>query len=334
MGEKIYSSIDEFGTNLPARNSNEIRATSTPEKEPIKPSSNTFTFLRQWAKVGDDAFMPVGECFRSLPAGLYDFHMTTSGPVFDKRQINVDTLINFPDSLSESVLNEIDKFWTAKDAFLKYGFLQRRGYMLYGPQGSGKSCLVQQIVKGIIDKNGLAFLGNNNPDAFGNILNTLRIIEPDRPIVCLFEDIDAIIQRHGESELLSLLDGEIQISNVLNIATTNYPEKLDPRIVARPRRFDRIIKIDMPESRIRKIYFEHKLLDTAPEEIDRWVEATVGFSFAALADLVISVKCLGNNFEDTVDTLKRLQTRKVSSKDFDPVTVGFNRDNGKERVHV
>ena len=327
--------ITEFGSDT-KRTSNHAEKLSPPiEAIQSKESRErpVFTFFRQWAKVGDDEYLPVGECKKILPAGLYDYSMTNRGPVFVKKKITVDDLIEFSDSISESVLQEIERFWLAKDAFIKYGFLQRRGYMLFGPQGSGKSCLVQLIIKGIVDKGGLAFIGNNDPNEFGSILHTLRLIEPTRPIVCLFEDIDAIINTYGEARLLSLLDGEIQISNVLNIATTNYPERLDPRIVARPRRFDRLIKIDMPEARIRKIYFEHKLLDSTPEEIGLWTVATDRFSFAALADLVISVKCLGNNFEDTVATLKKLQTKRASSKEFEEVVVGFhNNGDGKVRT--
>jgi ATP-dependent 26S proteasome regulatory subunit len=56
---------------------------------------------------------------------------------------------------------------------------------------------------------------------------------------------------------LSVLDGENQVDKVLNIATTNYPEKLDRRLVGRPRRFDRLIYIDMPNHVVRREYFKY-----------------------------------------------------------------------------
>ena len=68
---------------------------------------------------------------------------------------------------------------------------------------------------------------------------------------------------HGDSELLQWLDGSHQINKVINIATTNYPERLDRRIVSRPRRFDRIIKIEAPAARIRETYLAKKLPDMA-----------------------------------------------------------------------
>ena len=118
-------------------------------------------------------------------------------------------------------------------------------------------------------------------------MEVFRKIEPDRPVVCLFEDIDAIIETHGDSELLQWLDGSHQINKVINIATTNYPERLDRRIVSRPRRFDRIIKIESPTAAIRETYLSRKLPDLAANgQLAHWVTMTEGLSFAALAELL------------------------------------------------
>jgi SpoVK/Ycf46/Vps4 family AAA+-type ATPase len=131
--------------------------------------------------------------------------------------------------------------------------------LLHGPAGSGKTCLVQQIIADIVKSDGLVFQCTNHPAVFNDGLSQFRKVEPNRPIVCLFEDIDAIVEEHGEDEILTLLDGENQIDKVLNIATTNYPEKLDKRLVARPRRFDRVLEIGMPTAEVRKMYFQKKI---------------------------------------------------------------------------
>src|SRR5262249_54808151 len=145
-----------------------------------------------------------------------------------------------------------------------------------------------------------------------------RKIEPDRPLVCIFEDIDAVIEMHGDSELLAWLDGSHQIDKVINIATTNYPERLDRRIVSRPRRFDRIIKIEAPTAATRQTYPRKKLPELAAQnQLAHWVDLTDGLSFAALAELVISVACLGNNLEETVKLLRMLEEQHPSSKEFD-----------------
>jgi SpoVK/Ycf46/Vps4 family AAA+-type ATPase len=156
-------------------------------------------------------------------------------------------------------------------------------------------------------------------------MEIFRKIEPDRPLVCIFEDIDAVIEMHGDSELLGWLDGSHQINKVINIATTNYPERLDRRIVSRPRRFDRIIKIEAPTAAMRETYLRRKLPDLVSNgQLTHWVDLTDGLSFAALAELVISVACLGNTLEDTVKLLRLLEEQHPSSKDFDrPGSMGF-----------
>jgi SpoVK/Ycf46/Vps4 family AAA+-type ATPase len=143
--------------------------------------------------------------------------------------------------------------------------------------------------------------------------------------VCLFEDIDAIIELHGDSELLQWLDGSHQINKVINIATTNYPERLDRRIVSRPRRFDRIIKIEAPTPAIRETYLRKKLPELlANGKLDYWLQMTEGLSFAAMAELVISVACLGNSLEETVNVLRMLDDQQPTSKEFErPGNMGF-----------
>ena len=114
----------------------------------------------------------------------------------------------------------------------------------------------------------------------------------------------------------------MQIDRVLNIATTNYPENLDRRIVGRPRRFDRVIRIGMPNDEVRRLYFTTKL-SIEKEELDLWVKKTDDFSFAAMAELVISVKCLGHTLDDAAKTLRALLDAKPSSSSDGVKPFGF-----------
>jgi hypothetical protein len=188
---------------------------------------------------------------------------------------------------------------------------------------SGKSCIVQQILAGVIKRNGVAFMCDR-PHLLITGLHFFREIEPDRPVLCIFEDIDAIIEKYGEDSLLSLLDGEKQADHVLNLASTNYPEKLDRRLVARPRRFDRIVKINYPDYNIRLEYFKQKLSGFEQSEIEHWAKETEGLAFSALAEMIISVTCLNIPFAEALDILRNLAVNKVSSRDCEGTDrVGF-----------
>src|SRR5262249_16377179 len=137
-----------------------------------------------------------------------------------------------------------------------------------------------------------------------------------------FEDIDAIIARYGDSDLLQWLDGNQQVDRAVNLASTNYPERLDKRIISRPRRFDRIVKVPPPDPHIREAYFARKLTDHSAAERNRWVDLSEGLPFAALAELVISVECLGNDLEQAAALLRQLDSEQPSSEEFDGVTAG------------
>ena len=270
--------------------------------------------VSQWTEVARGLYISSPETIPTIAPGVYKYvRYSNDRYAFQRQSVNVDELLVMPDSLSDQILNEIQSFLNKADKYLHYNFLHRRGYMFYGPAGSGKSSLVQQILKKIIDQGGIVLLCEN-PHLLEAGLVDLRRVEKDRFVVCLVEDIEALIERWGEKEILAVLDGESQINKVLNVATTNYPESLDKRIVGRPRRFDRVIKIDWPSAATRKHFFKHKLkIDDA--ELDMWVNATDKFSFAACAELVISVKCLDKPFDVALKTLQGLMEKKKPTSD-------------------
>jgi SpoVK/Ycf46/Vps4 family AAA+-type ATPase len=147
-------------------------------------------------------------------------------------------------------------------------------------------------------------------------MEVFRKIEPDRPVVCVFEDLDGIIAEDDDPKLLNWLDGFFGVDHVVNVATTNYPELLDPRVVCRPRRFDRVVKIDWPPDELRRTYLRGKLPELESPMLDDWVMKTSGLSIAALAELVISVSCLETPFEEALAVLRAIEGKAPSSEEF------------------
>lgn len=334
------SDLDEFGTDVPDPTAQELLGIDDSEcpPEPVapggddlieeirghntSPEKHTIKYT-QWTSSGPGSFMAIPPSFPILSPGVYSVGTERGHVIYHRKDIKVDDLLRFPDSQSDKILKEITSFWKKGKVFKKYGFLHRRGYLLWGPQGSGKTAIVQLVINDIVKSGGIVFICDH-PSVLEMALEEFRVIEKDRPIVCLFEDIDSIITKYSEDDLLSLLDGETQIDKVLNIATTNFPEKLNKRLVSRPRRFDRRIKVGMPNESVRKIYFKDKL-KIADNEVERWVRATTNFSFASCAELVISVKCLGIEFNEAIKILRDLMNTNESSDD-DREMMGFNTE--------
>jgi len=279
---------------------------------------------RQWAKVGD-AYFPADMTADTLPSGQYSIDYSHSrGLYFSPKPINLDDLLILPDSASEEIINNIEEFWKNEHLFRKLGFLWKRGVLLYGPAGSGKTSTLQLITKKVVDRGGIAVYVKE-PKVTAQGLEMLRKIEPTRPVIVLVEDVDAIQRTYGEADMLALLDGDLQIDNVVFIATTNYPEKLDKRMVNRPSRFDIVRKIGMPTAEARTIYLtERNERIAGTDELIEWVAATDKFSIAHLKELIVSVEALGQGFNDTIDRLRvMIDTTPASTDDDESKGIGF-----------
>lgn len=274
----------------------------------------------QWVLFADSTYKAASTTKAKLPSGVYDINIDNMDQkiIFTKKKLLHDTLIPLS-GLPSQIIKEINDFWTKEELFKSLGFLHRRGYLFYGSHGTGKSSLVHEIVDNIVKNGGIVFYCDN-PGFFNLGLSLFRKVEPTRKIVCVFEDIDAIIQKFGESTILSVLDGENQISNVCNIATTNYPELLDKRIVGRPRRFDRVHKISNLDDKARKAYLKIKL--PKKTNVDLWLKKTEGLSIAQISEVIISVFCFEFPLDEAVEIMKGLKKDK-SSNEYEEKSLGF-----------
>lgn len=283
---------------------------------------------RMWAVYGGRNYSACEMAVTALPPGQYTVDANdTIGIFFRKEDINLDELMILPDSKSSEVISEIERFWTLEDKFRDFGYLWKRGVMLWGPPGSGKTSTLQIISKNIVDSGGIS-LYVNNPDMTSRGLKSLRGVEPARPIVIMLEDIDAIIEEYGESDLLALMDGELQIDNVVFVATTNYPERMDRRFINRPSRFDIVKKIGMPSADARRVYLSTKNKRIAKKgqehELERWIAESKDFSIAHLKELIISVEVFGQTLTEAGTRLRKMGEQLSSAKS--ETAFGFTSD--------
>ena len=277
----------------------------------------------QWAVHQGGKYTPTMPTVTQLPAGFYELGIDNQiGIYYEKRKVDTDELFELPSDELQDIIQDIENFWERSDKYEEYGFLHKRGILLYGEPGAGKSGIIQLCTKHLIEKkNGIviSLSSGDQIDWYGKSIGSLRSVEPDRPLIVILEDIDSIAGEGNwsTSMLLNILDGIKQIDNVVYIATTNYPEQLEERITNRPSRFDRRYEILMPNAKVRESYFRSKLTQEDLEKIklSEWIKATEGFSMAHLRELVIAVVALGNTFEDTLARLNGLKVKpKIKSK--------------------
>jgi hypothetical protein len=260
----------------------------------------------------------------TLPTGTYRCVLRFDhGICLQKVESKSDDVILLPDPVAETLIKEAQRFWLAADDFRKLGVLHKRGFLLMGPSGNGKSSIIGQISAYLLWKlDGLVLLVDD-PAKADLALAKVRQAEPDRPVLAIVEDIEAMLDDGQEECLLSLLDGRTQIDHVLFIATTNYPERLDQRLLGRPSRFDRVEAIRAPSSNVRQAYLEKRIPELCATELERWVELSEGFSLAHLKELILAVRCLGADLSETAERLKAGLKQKPTSENFYPLPSGF-----------
>jgi len=206
--------------------------------------------------------------------------------------------------LCENPLPPIDEAIKAAEAQLPYSNFYTEPF---------SAPLRQLISKQLIENDGIIInvKDQDDIDYFIDFISTFRKIEKERPLIVILEDIDSIAgeSSHSTSRLLNILDGVNQIEDVVYIATTNYPEKLQDRITNRPSRFDRRYKVELPNEEIRRAYIQHKLTeeDIKNINIEEWVERTDGMSLSHLKEVVISTIVMGREFEEVMDNLEGLK---------------------------
>lgn len=280
----------------------------------------------QWEKAGESCYFPTGETSNELPPAAYAIRESQRGPFFQKIPIITTSLVRFPETNSEKVIAEISKFWEKRGVFHDHGIVFKRGILLYGPPGSGKSCTIQFVMRDVVDRGGVVVVFDH-PGLFAIAMRAMREIHPGKPVVVLMEDLDSIISNYCESEVLNILDGVNQFDNCVFLATTNYPEKLGGRIVNRPSRFDKRFKIGFPNEESRRLYLNFLLKDNPEKygvDIDQWVRDTNMFSVAHLKELFTAVVVLGDSYRDAINTLSKMREKSpTSDNDIPRQTVGF-----------
>lgn len=315
------SAFDGRKTN---RNDPDIRRDNPPDfdddhnvKNPGQPN--------QYALYGP-GYMATTPTVKTLPAGCYDIQNNNRGVFVVPTIPPSGILLELPEMRSEEVIRVVDNFWNSEtdykngNQFVVGGAQFKAGIMIYGPPGSGKSCTIKLVSMKLVERGGTVFFSSGHPAVTMRWLEDFARVESNRKSIVILEDIDSLIQEYGESNYLEMLDSAKTINNVLFIATTNYPEHLDPRIYNRPGRFSHVIKIGLPTDITRAAYLKAILKDH--RDVDQIVTESKGFTIDHLTALVNSVY---REKKDLVTELKRLRTLfRVPKSDGDGRTMGIS----------
>jgi len=201
--------------------------------------------------------------------------------------------------LSDSVVNLIRKdfetFLQREQWFQARRLPFRRGYLFHGPPGNGKTSVIRAMLNGgKLDGHSIALFSEKTDDYY--LERMFQIAASNAPSLIVLEDIDRAFPQVPSqiaptkvslSHLLNCLDGLGTQEGVIVVATANDPTALDPAIMRRPGRFDRVVEFPAPDAELRATYLRKFIPNLTEAEVQDCVDQCEGFSFAQLREVYI-----------------------------------------------
>lgn len=157
------------------------------------------------------------------------------------------TTIFLPEA-AQDIVSDVKTFLQSRTWYERLGIPYRRGYLLYGPPGSGKSSVALGLASEL--KLPLYVLNLAAISTDSGLEQAIYSVNTDVPTILLLEDIDTAMpdrvldkqkSHFSLGTLLNLLDGVVARENLILIVTTNNLTVLDPALV-RPGRIDRCME--------------------------------------------------------------------------------------------
>jgi transitional endoplasmic reticulum ATPase len=205
------------------------------------------------------------------------------------------------DALKQEVRDTVGLMLQHPEDAEKYG-IEWNGILLHGPPGVGKTF----VARAIAGEYGLNLIHVSTGDLVSslqggsaqNIDKAFQTALDNLPCLLFFDEFDSVAQRRDATpdqesrrtvnQLLTSLEAHREERGLLVMAATNNLEQLDPAVV-RPGRFDRHIRIDLPDAGARKAIFQTELDDRPAAQdidLDELVRRTEGMTPASISKVV------------------------------------------------
>lgn len=158
-----------------------------------------------------------------------------------------------PPGVLERIERNTVRFTHRAEALRGMGRHLKRGLLLFGPPGTGKTFSAMFLASQMPDRTVLMVTGR----AVGLIEQVAVMARQLAPSTVVFEDVDLIAEDRRTTqnpcatpvmfELLNAMDGLAEDADVLFVLTTNRPDVLEPALAARPGRVDQAIEVPLPD---------------------------------------------------------------------------------------
>jgi hypothetical protein len=164
--------------------------------------------------------------------------------------------ITLPPDMMCDLRSAVEGFFAHRDALKSLGFAWKRGILLVGLPGTGKTMVCKAVASATPEMPFLYVRDFEGHNAIPNVFERARQLAP---CVLAFEDIDGLLDGSNRTVFLNEMDGFASNEGLLVIASSNHPGKIDEALLRRPSRFDRVFHIGLPDLAERRTFCEQLL---------------------------------------------------------------------------
>ena len=168
----------------------------------------------------------------------------------------------------------------------------KRGLLLYGPPGAGKTHTVRHLIGDLEGTTVVQLTG----DALHLVAEACSVARALQPSMLVVEDVDLIAEDRGMHpgqnpllfQLLNEMDGLAEDADVVFVLTTNRADLLEPALAARPGRVDQAVELTLPDRTGRRQLFDLYAggLDVDTSGLDGVLDRTDGVTASFLKELL------------------------------------------------
>jgi hypothetical protein len=201
----------------------------------------------------------------------------------------------------------------------------KRGLLLYGPPGAGKTHTVRHLLSELTGTTVVQVSGQSI-HLIGAACSVARSLQPAMVVV---EDVDLIAEDRGMHpgqhpmlfQLLNEMDGLAEDADVVFVLTTNRADLLEPALAARPGRVDQAVELSLPDAAARRrlfaLYRGGLRVDTS--RLDDVIGRTEGVTASFLKELLRRAALFAA--ERDADEEGDTDDREIGADDPRPLTV-------------
>lgn len=270
-----------------------------------------------------------------VKSGIYSISQLGNKLVLKDASFSQDALLE-EYIVTKDISDKINTFFNRISIYTQYSIFPKRGMLLYGSPGAGKSVALSKVCNEYKEKTDtIIVVWPSDKYEARHVKDFIKSFDYETnkisKMILVIEDLGGTEhtdrgQSPSQSSLLSLLDnvdGTFRIPTMI-VATTNYPENFLENLTNRPQRFDDVMEVKRPSGEFRAKFLDF-FSQGAAQASDRNLikdKKYDSFSVAHVKEVIIRAALYDITIAESIEQVA-IQSQKAKKSFSNQKVMGF-----------